>query len=200
MELSPDGIFITSAGMIVFANRAALRLCGVESAEALFGGEFIVWARPAYRAALSAVLLRPFADHETRARGSTLRTRSDGTTVDVEVVARPLSRADERAAVLVVARDITRRKTAERHVLKISERERAGFGRDLHDGLCQSLMGAAFLTDALRKDLTDAQPRAAAAAEKVAHVVRSCGEEARSLARGLCPGDDGTARAGRGSA
>ena len=40
----------------------------------------------------------------------------------------------------------------------ISERERSGFGRDLHDSLCQSLMGVAWLAEALRNDLREIDP------------------------------------------
>jgi signal transduction histidine kinase len=111
--------------------------------------------------------------------------RGDGSSVDVEVAARAFRYRGE-PAVLVVARDITRRKKAERHVLTISERERSGFGRDLHDSLCQSLMGAACMAEALRNDLRRTGS-AAAQADQIARVIRQCVEEARSLARGLCP-------------
>ena len=49
VEFSPDGIFIVREGRSSLRISAALRLCGVERAEALLGGEFAVWARPAYR-------------------------------------------------------------------------------------------------------------------------------------------------------
>ena len=185
VELSPDGIFIVSEGAIVFANSAALLLCGVERAEALFGGEFISWARTSYRPALSAILLGASAAREAPPVEAKF-ARRDGTVIDVEVVARPFRNDGERA-VLVVARDIRRRKAAERHVLKISERERSSFGRDLHDSLCQGLTGAALLAEGLRKEFSKANPRAAEEAQYLAEVVRNCREEARNLARSLCP-------------
>ena len=64
--------------------------------------------------------------------------RRDNTTVEVEITAHRF-RYEGEPAVLVMARDITRRKKAEREVLEISERERTHFGREVHDGLCQSL-------------------------------------------------------------
>ena len=185
VELSPDGIFIVSEGAIVFANSAALLLCGVERAEALFGGEFIAWARSAYRPALSAILLGASTAREAPPVEAKF-VRRDRTVIDVEVVARPF-RHDGGRAVLVVARDISRRKAAERHVLKISDRERSNFGRDLHDSLCQGLTGAALLADGLRKEFQSVNPRAAEEAQYLAEVVRNCREEARNLARSLCP-------------
>jgi PAS domain S-box-containing protein len=185
VELSPDGIFIVRDGAIVFANSAALLLCGVERAETLYGGDFIVWMRPAYRPTLSAILLGASTAREAPPVEAKF-ARRDGTVIDVEVLARPF-RHDGGRAVLVVARDISRRKAAERHVLKISERERSNFGRDLHDSLSQGLTGAALLADGLRKEFQNANPRAAEEAQYLAEVVRNCREEARNLARGLCP-------------
>ena len=43
------------------------------------------------------------------------------------------------------ARDITRLKRLEREILDIADREKERLGRDLHDGLCQTLAGIAAL-------------------------------------------------------
>lgn len=72
-------------------------------------------------------------------------------------------------------------------MLAISERKRTTFGQDVHDGLCQSLIGAGYLADVLRRDLREIGPEATAKAQEIAKVVRASAEEARNLARGLCP-------------
>ena len=186
VELSPDGIFIQNEGGIVFANNAALRLCGVENAKDLIGRQIIDWVRPAFRKSLIAILPGQAPDARSMPTVESQFLRSNGTTVDVEVAARSFRHAGE-PAMLVVARDVTRRKTAERNVLAISEREKTNFGRDLHDSLCQNLMGAACLAEALRNQMRKVSAVAAAEAEDIAHLLRQCVDEARSLARGLCP-------------
>jgi PAS domain S-box-containing protein len=185
VELSPDGIFITSAGAIVFANRAALRFCGAESAPELAGHEITDWVRPSFRPALNALLLQAAEARETPPMEAKF-TRRDGTVTEVEIAARSFH-YDEEPTVLMIARDITRRKIAERHVLKISERECSRFGRDLHDSLCQNLAGAACMIVALRNDLRVVGRPFAEEAHRIADLVRDCIKEARSLAGELCP-------------
>ncbi len=187
VESSPDGVFIQCDGAIVFANRVALDLCGVGDAADLLGHELTGLVHPAYRQSVISLLSQVVGDHETPSVEVTM-SRRDGTVVDVELAARDFHFEGE-PAVLVMARDVTRRKIAERHVLAISERERRAFGRDLHDSLCQSLMGAACLAEALRNQLRKGGVPVAAEAQEIARVVRQCIQEARhmsprSLARG----------------
>jgi PAS domain S-box-containing protein len=184
VEFSPDGIFVQIKSGIVFANSAALRLCGVGDAEDLVGGEILDWVGPPFRRALKAALLAPAA-LETPTIEARL-TRRDGSAVEVEMAVHAF-RYEGEPAVLVVARDITRRRRAEREVLEISERERTAFGRDVHDSLCQGLLGAAYMAEVLRTRVSGISPGAAADADELAEVVRQCAEEARNLARGLCP-------------
>ncbi|HEX5175669.1 MAG TPA: PAS domain S-box protein [Chthoniobacteraceae bacterium] len=185
VELSPDGIFIVSKGVIVFANSSAAAICGVEGTGELVGRGFVTLARPAFSAAVGAIVAGGSSGDKATPVEIKL-ARGNGRSIDVEVVARPFRHEGERA-VLVVARDISRRKNAERDVLKISDRERASFGRDLHDSICQSLMGTTLLAEGLAKQLRKGHPRSAALADQLARALRSCGEEARNLARGLCP-------------
>jgi PAS domain S-box-containing protein len=185
-ELSPDAIFIITLGRVEFANPSALRLCGIERINELIGGEFAVrGAQTADRARLRELLLHAANVQEALLAEARFAHRG-GPAVDAELIARSFHH-QQKQSVLVVVRDISRRKAAERHVLEISERERQTFGREVHDGLCQTLMAAALLADGLRKEFKDTSPRAAQMAEDLAHAIRSSGEEARRLARGLCP-------------
>ena len=58
-----------------------------------------------------------------------------------------------RRRVHATARDITRQKRLEIEVLEIADREKERLGRELHDGLCQSLAGIAALSSTLSKRL-----------------------------------------------
>lgn len=86
------------------------------------------------------------------------------------------------------ARDMDRLKTLEREVLAIADHERQRLGRELHDGLCQSLTGIAALTAVLARDLAaDAAHGPAAAAAEIVRLLNQAIGEARDLAHGLYP-------------
>jgi signal transduction histidine kinase len=74
----------------------------------------------------------------------------------------------------------------ERKVVEVADRERRRLGRELHDGLCQSLAGIAALSSALSRSLAaSAQPGPAAAANEIVRLLNEAIGEARDLAHGL---------------
>lgn len=75
----------------------------------------------------------------------------------------------------------------EHRILEISEHEQARIGQDLHDGLCQQLVGTAFSANLLRDRLTATAPAVAREAEGIATALDECITQARGLARGLYP-------------
>ena len=85
-------------------------------------------------------------------------------------------------------RDACRQELLEREVLEIADREQQRLGRELHDGLCQSLAGIAALTSALSRSLAaNAQPGSAAAADEIVQLLNETIRETRDLAHGLTP-------------
>jgi len=183
VELSPDGIFIVQQDVLVFGNTAAQRLCSLANPKDLVGRELLEWVHPSFHLALKEVFSA--AAHEPLPL-EVRWTRRDAAATEVEILARPFRHQGEPAA-LVVVRDISQRRNAERQVLAISERERTSFGQDVHDSLCQSLMGAAFLAAVLSGRLHKINPKFAAEADEIGRIVGECCDEARTLARGLCP-------------
>ncbi len=103
-ESSPDAILIESDGAVLLMNPAAEQLMGVGSPEELAGHPILESVLPARR---SAGAVAPAGSFEDSWR------RSDGSSVDVEVSVIPFSRRG-RPGAQVVARDITRRKEADR--------------------------------------------------------------------------------------
>lgn len=86
------------------------------------------------------------------------------------------------------ARDVTRQHRLEREVVKISDREKAHLGRELHDGLCQTLAGIAALGSTLSKRLSkNSDSNASAAASEITKLLNEAIDQARDLAHGLCP-------------
>jgi signal transduction histidine kinase len=92
-----------------------------------------------------------------------------------------------RQLVYASARDVTRQKQLEREILDITDREQERLGRELHDGLCQTLAGIAALSAALSRRLGAELAVASAAAAEITALLNEAIGEARDLARGFGP-------------
>jgi PAS domain S-box-containing protein len=88
---------------------------------------------------------------------------------------------------IVHIQDFTERRRLEREILDISDREQARIGQDLHDGLCQQLVSAAFACNLLSKKLVAIGPAEADTASEIAGWIDEAISQARALARGLYP-------------
>ena len=100
------------------------------------------------------------------------------------------SKLERRVSQRTVAlkREIVERERLETRLIEISEREQRRMGQDLHDGLCQQLMGTALVCGTLAEDLREESLRRhAKSARRVAELVRQSAVEARRLAHGLNP-------------
>ena len=102
-------------------------------------------------------------------------------------------RVAERTAELVAANEkltaqMEERTRLENTLLEITEQEQRRLGQDLHDGLCQSLTGLAFMARSLTKKL-EAQDLGGHAAEaaRLAELIHQSVEESRDIAKGLHP-------------
>jgi signal transduction histidine kinase len=96
--------------------------------------------------------------------------------------------SDTTTRIKAKARDVGRQQLLEREILAIADHEKERLGRELHDGLCQSLAGIAALTSALSRSLAaNAQPGPPAAADEIVQLLNETIGEARDLAHGLTP-------------
>lgn len=102
-------------------------------------------------------------------------------------------RVAERTAELVAANEkltaqMDERNRLENALLDISEQEQRRLGQDLHDGLCQSLSGLAFMARSLTKTLEAQElPGPAAEAARLAELIHQSVEQSRDIAKGLHP-------------
>jgi signal transduction histidine kinase len=88
----------------------------------------------------------------------------------------------------VTAQDLRREELLEREILEIADHEKERLGRELHDGLCQSLAGIAALTTGLSRSLAaSAQPGPAAVADEIVRLLSETIGEVRDLAHCLGP-------------
>ncbi|HWQ90470.1 MAG TPA: PAS domain-containing protein [Clostridia bacterium] len=75
----------------------------------------------------------------------------------------------------------------ERQILEISDREQARVGQDIHDDLCQQLIGMAFTANSLEQSLRPKLLPEAATAKKLCVLLDATITEARRVCRGLYP-------------
>jgi PAS domain S-box-containing protein len=91
------------------------------------------------------------------------------------------------AGFIIVATDISERSRLQRQILEISDREQARIGQDIHDGLCQQLIGMGFGLNSLEQSLASEKRPEALAAEKMCKLLDEAINETRQVCRGLYP-------------
>jgi len=104
--------------------------------------------------------------------------------------AEPVYEDDDAASGLrLTLADVTEQKRLREDVIAAGEAERQRLGQDLHDSIGQDLAGLAYVAETLAKRLSADGSPLANRAHTVADLARKAGEEARLVARGLCPVD-----------
>jgi signal transduction histidine kinase len=91
------------------------------------------------------------------------------------------------AGFIAVAHDITERSRLQRQILEISDREQARIGQDVHDGLCQQLIGMGFTLASLEESLPAGHRTEASLAVRLNKLLDEAIDEARRVCRGLYP-------------
>jgi PAS domain S-box-containing protein len=91
------------------------------------------------------------------------------------------------AGLIAVAIDVTDRVRLQREILEISDREQARIGQDIHDGLCQQLIGLAICANSLEQSLKGQRQSDAGTAQKICRLVDEAITEARGVCQGLYP-------------
>ena len=116
----------------------------------------------------------------------TVRVGKDGRRIDIALTLSPIRDRDSRViGFSKIMRDITERRRLEKEILEISEHEKQRIGQDLHDDLCQHLVGISLLGNMLYEDLARMGLKQAEDARAVTTLIRDAVDHARSLARGL---------------
>ncbi len=82
---------------------------------------------------------------------------------------------------------VTQRQELEKKHLEISERERRFIGRELHDGICQQIVGIQCMFEAIRSRLSQEKADEAENLRILRDLLHDAVEQMRHLSRGLCP-------------
>jgi signal transduction histidine kinase len=89
-------------------------------------------------------------------------------------------------AAAVIAR-IRTEESLQSQILEISDREQARIGQDIHDGLCQQIVGAAFAANSLEQSLAAQGRPESANAGRMCLLLDEAITESRRVTRGLYP-------------
>lgn len=116
-----------------------------------------------------------------------LRTKSkDVVEVRIQSAPLPLMPKQKNAHILLL-QNITERKFLEEALLHASDREQRRIGQELHDHLCQHLLGAAFAAKALAGNLDREDSDSAPQLHELARLINDAVFQVRDLSRGLHP-------------
>jgi two-component system sensor kinase FixL len=155
------------------------------SAEAVFG-----WEAAEMLGLPTARLFHDVAAAERAmaSGGGDVSMRSkDGGRLDARIWTTPLGTGKKPEGRVLLVLDNTETKFLERALLEAAEREQRRIGQDLHDHLCQHLLGAAFSAKALAGALDRDQSRHAPQLHDLARLINDAVSQARDVSRGLHP-------------
>ena len=181
-------ITIDELGTIESLNPAAERLFGYGSSELL-------------ETNINDLMPEPFHSEHDRYLRNYLRTgnakiigigrevtglRKDRTTFPMNLSVSEV-RVGGRRLFTGIVHDLSGRRELERQILEAAANEQRRIGQDLHDSLCQDLVGIAFAIDHAQRALS--RRAAGKSLAKLSNAVRAAAGQARDLARGLNPVD-----------
>ncbi len=86
-----------------------------------------------------------------------------------------------------IARDISELKAMEREIIETSDKEKHRLGQELHENLCQYLVGISLLGNALYEELLRLNIKQAEDARQITGLVKDSVSEVRALVKGLAP-------------
>lgn len=179
-------VTIDQRGLITSVNAAAVRMFGYAEPELIDQ---------------NATLLMPAFDHDghdrsvakldgldgARVLGKPRELegrRKDGSAFPIDLA---LSEADHLQMFTGVIRDISDRKRLQAEVLRITEDERLRVAADLHDGICQELVGIQFFAHMLRTQLQSARHPLTGEARHIEKAIVGTTHHTRQVARGMSP-------------
>jgi PAS domain S-box-containing protein len=192
-------VMMDAQGKVAHWNAAAERMFGYLAGEILGENVHEKLVPPAYRDGARQGLGHFFQTGEGRVVGRVLELtalRKDGTEFPIELSVAPVQRDGGWWAVAII-RDITRRKRAERDLLReqkllsqlldLHERERKLMAYEIHDGLTQHLTGALYRLQAFRETWARKPDEAWKAFDVSMNLLRQSIDDARQLISGLRP-------------
>jgi two-component system sensor kinase FixL len=183
-------ITIDERGAIESVNPATERLFAYSAAEMLGRNVRMLMPEP-YRGEHDGYLAAYVKTGHARIIGigrEVTAMRKDGTTFPMSLGVSEVRLADRRLFTGII-HDLSSRRQLEQQIIEASVHEQRRIGQDLHDGLCQDLIGIAFGADRAARQLAARGASEAEAVDRLATSMREAAGHARQLSHGLNPVD-----------
>lgn len=184
-------ITIDERGIIESANPAAEKIFGYKLAEMIGCNVNMLMPEP-YRGEHDDYLRDYLRTGTAKIIGigrEVTAMRHDGTTFPISLSVSVVESGGKRMFAGII-HDLNARRQLERQIVEASANEQRRIGQDLHDGLCQDLIGIAFGADHIARMLTSKGVSGEAKlANQLAADVRAAAGQARRLSHGLNPVD-----------
>ena len=186
VQTAPEGISVCVGDRVVFINECGAKMFGAANAAEMIGRSVMDFVHPDFRKIVTSRIRELNDDRRSVPLMEQKLLRLDGTVFDAEVVAVPVLHQGQ-PALQSFFRDITGRRRMEEEILEISERERARIGQDIHDGLCQQLVGVTFVAKLLQENLRAKNLDESTHVHKIGVLVQEAIIQARGISRELYP-------------
>ncbi len=183
-------ITIDERGLIESVNPATERLFGYSESELLGKNVSILMPQP-YRGEHDGYLRNYHRTGKAKIIGigrEVSGMRKDGKIFPINLSVSEVHLGGRRLFAGVI-HDLTERRRLEKQILEASTEEQRRIGQDLHDGLCQELVGIAFAAELLANQLDRVGSNEAKAARQLGAEIRQAAGQARALSHGLNPVD-----------
>ncbi len=125
VELSPEAIMVDMDGRLIFVNPAGARLIGAQDAGALIGRALTEFVHPDYVQAFREEMGKARAGGHPMVMFEKKMVRLDGSTVDVETTASPISFGGKEAMLAIIRNITDRRKAMEEIAMRTAELKKA---------------------------------------------------------------------------
>jgi signal transduction histidine kinase len=190
-----DGVLVVgSDGKVITSNPAAKRIFG----KTALGANPVDWLRtvenslhltPSVSDEFQHAPVAPAKEPSHRHIEISLKQPNQNDLLRLALTSRPLlAKSRNRAGSVVVIADMTTQRELEKQISEVIEREQRRIGQDLHDGVCQHLVGVAFASGSLQADLEEmGLQKSADAAGEIATLINDAIGQARNLSHGLYP-------------
>jgi PAS domain S-box-containing protein len=184
-------ITIDERGIIESVNPATTRLFGYAEAE-LIGRNVKMLMPDPYQREHDQYLRNYLRTSKAKIIGigrEVTAMRKDGMTFPISLSVSEVRLGGTRRMFTGIIHDLSARLRLEQQIIEASTSEQRRIGQDLHDGLCQELVGIALQADMTVKRLEQRGADESKAVRALAASVREVATEARRLSHGLNPVD-----------
>jgi len=123
VDYTPDAIIVHKKGIVVFANDAAVKMVGAQSADQIINKNTLDFVHPDYKGVVIERIKKMYEINQPQNLMEEKFIKLNNEAFDVEVVAIPINYMGEQA-IQTIIRDITERKEAQKALIESEEKYR----------------------------------------------------------------------------